>query len=65
MDYRSFYFHFECGVWVCGVDAVNDIKEDFLRIQSISEEISLAKWSKRPVLQKLTQALLNVFAPFM
>lgn len=65
MDYRSFYFHFECGVWFCGVDAVNDIKEDFLRIQDLSEEITLPKWSKRPVMQKLTQALLNVFAPFM
>ncbi len=65
MDYRSFYFHFECGVWFSGVDAVNDIKKHFLEIQSKSEEITLQKWVKRPLTQKLAQALLNVFAPFM
>lgn len=65
MDYRSFYFHFECGVWMYGVDAVEDIKAHFLEIQSVSEEILLPKWSKRPLRQRFKQALLHIFAPFM
>lgn len=65
MDYRSFYFHFECGAWFCGVDAVDDIKQHFLEIQEQSEEILLEKWSKRPIRQRIMQAVLNVFAPFM
>lgn len=65
MDYRSFYFHFECGVWMCGVDAVFDIKDSFLEIQQKSEEIKWSKWRKRSVFQKLSQAILNLFAPFM
>ena len=65
MDYRSFYFHFECGVWMCNVPAVTDIKEHFLSLQEESHEITLQNWSKRPVGQRLIQAILNVFAPFM
>ncbi len=65
MDYRSFYFHFECGVWMCDIEAVNDIKSHFLQIQKSSEEIKLSQWSKRPLSQKLKQTILHIFAPFM
>lgn len=65
MDYRSFYFHFECGVWMCGIDTVNEIKEHFLQMQGVSEEILLSKWMKRSLWQRFKQALLNIFAPFM
>ena len=65
MDYRSFYFHFECGVWFCKNDAVTDIKDEFLSLEEQSEEIILSKWVKRPLRQKVAQALLNIFAPFM
>lgn len=65
MDYRSFYFHFECGAWFCDVPAVKDIKEHFILMQNQSEEITLPKWSKRPLLKRFKQAILNLFAPFM
>ena len=65
MDYRSFFFHFECGVWMCGTDAVGDIKTHFLQMQNESEEIELKKWRKRPLLTKIKQSVLYLFAPFM
>lgn len=65
MDYRSFYFHFECGVWMCGNSAAADMKQSFLRAQGLSEEILLPKWRKRPVMQKIIEAVLHLFAPFM
>lgn len=65
MDYRSFFFHFECGVWMCGTDSVPEIKKHFLELQKQSQEIILKDWRRRPWHQKLKQAVLNLFAPFM
>lgn len=65
MDYRSFFFHFECGVWMCGNDTVLDIKNHFLELQSQSVEIERKKWKKRPIKQKFKQTILYFFAPFM
>ena len=65
MDYRSFFFHFECGVWMCGNDAVLDIKNHFLKIQNQSTEIERKTWKKRPLRQKIKQAVLYFFEPFM
>ena len=65
MDYRSFYFHFECGVWMCSTETVGVIKTHFEEMQSQSEEIILSQWIKRPLRQRFKQALLNVFGPFM
>ena len=65
MDFRSFYFHFECGAWISNMDVVGDIKEDVLRIMEVSEEIRLDKWRKRPLSQKFKQSILHLFAPFM
>ncbi len=65
MDYRSFFFHFECGVWMSGTDAVGDIKSHFLSMLNESEEIAYSKWKKRPLKLKLKQTVLTLFAPFM
>lgn len=65
MDYRSFFFHFECGVWMCRTDSVMDIKKHFLQMQKQSEEILLENWKNRPLKDKIKQTLLQLFAPFM
>lgn len=65
MDYRSFNFHFECGVWCSGGKCVNDIKEDFFSVLEKSEEITKEAWEKRPVLTKIKQTILHLFAPLM
>ncbi|MBR5452137.1 MAG: cardiolipin synthase [Clostridia bacterium] len=65
VDYRSFYFHFECGTWLCGSEAVVDIKAHYSDLLERSEEIKLEKWKRRPVLQKFKQIILHIFAPFM
>ncbi|MEG1887232.1 MAG: cardiolipin synthase [Oscillospiraceae bacterium] len=64
-DYRSFYFHFECGAWMCNNQAVYDIKDHFLRIIEDCEEIIPEKWAKRPIKLKIKQTILHLFAPFM
>ena len=65
MDYRSFIFHFECGVWICDNNTVSNIKTQFNDILKNSKELKLSEWKKRPLILKLKQAVLHIFAPFM
>ncbi len=65
MDYRSFNFHFECGVWMCSTPAVPEIKENLVHTMEISEEMIPEKWAKRPLWLKAKQFILHIFAPFM
>lgn len=65
MDYRSFIFHFECGVWLCDSDTVTDIKVDMQKIIDESQEIKIDLWKKRSVWKRLLQWVLHVFAPLM
>lgn len=65
MDYRSFMLHFECGVWVSDMDVAVDIRTDFERILSQSEEIKLEDWKKSSIFARLKRALLHIFSPFM
>ncbi len=65
MDYRSFVFHFECGAWICNNDTVTDIMVDMLKTIEASKEIKIEELKKRSVFERLLQAILHLFAPFM
>lgn len=65
MDFRSFYYHFECGVWICDSPVVEEIKEDVLSNMVRGEEILLEQWRRRPLRQKIKQSVLRIFAPLM
>lgn len=65
MDFRSFYYHFESGVWICDNPVIDDIKENVLSVMVRSQEIDREKWKKRPWLMKFKQAFLKLFAPLM
>ncbi len=65
MDYRSFNFHFECGVWCSGSESVKSIKESFLETLEKSQEISKEEWKRRSIFKKLKQTILHLFAPLM
>lgn len=66
LDYRSFYLHFECGVWMARTDAVCDIRADFLNTLARCEPIGTdsrqlnAGWGAR-----LVSAVLRLFSPLM
>lgn len=65
MDYRSFFFHFECGVWLSGSPSVLKIKESIQDSIGLSEQITLDEWNKRGFFTKAKQFILHLFAPFM
>jgi cardiolipin synthase len=64
-DYRSFYLHYECGVFLSEMDAIMDMKADFLKTLEQCEEMDLVRWSKRPLGNKIMQAALKVLSPLL
>ncbi len=65
MDYRSFVFHFECGVWIDDKKTALDIKHHFREVLAVSKEINLRNWRKRSIFIRIKQAILHIFGPFM
>jgi len=65
MDYRSFYLHYECGVFMSDTGAVMDIKNDITETLKVCEEITWDKWRKRPAVQKAVQWVMKIFSPIL
>lgn len=65
MDYRSFFLHYECGVFISDVQAVIDIKTDITETMKKCEEITLDKWKHRPLWQKVVQTGILLFSPIL
>lgn len=64
-DYRSFYLHYECGVFLSEMSAIEDMKADFIHTLDKCEEMNLDTWSKRPWYQKLIQFTLRLISPLL
>ncbi len=64
LDYRSLYLHFECGTWLCGSQAVCDIRADFEKTLPLCKEIS-PKDCKNGIFRRVLQSLFRLFAPLM
>ena len=65
MDYRSFYLHYECGVFTCESSAVADIRDDIHETLKQCQEIYLDEWQSRPWYEKIIQWILRLFAPVL
>ena len=64
-DYRSFYMHFENGIWMHGSAAVQEAKESFEKIKSISERITKEFCENVSMGTRLGRSLLNLFSPLL
>ena len=65
MDYRSFYLHYENGVWMKGEKILSDIRDDFEVTFAMSREVTYEEWKNRPLWMKIIQPVWNVFATLM
>lgn len=65
MDYRSFYLHYECGVFMAEKKIIGDIKEDFTMTLKQCREVTYAEWKSRPLGLKIYQSVLNIFSTQM
>ena len=66
MDYRSLYLHFECATYMYKVDALKDLKQDYLETFEKGEEVFLdTKIVRKSAISALFKAVLRLFAPLM
>lgn len=65
MDYRSFYLHYENGVWMSGESVLKSIKADMDKTIALSREVTYDEWINRPFIMKVCQMVLNLFATLM
>ncbi|NBK97166.1 MAG: cardiolipin synthase [Erysipelotrichia bacterium] len=65
MDYRSYYLHYECGVWFYKSSLIQSVKEDYLKTIKISQEITYNDCMKVKLPVRMIRAVLNLLAPLM
>lgn len=65
MDSRSYYLHYECGVWMRDTSCIQSIKNDFISIFSDSELIQLQDVQSISYFVKLARNFLKVFSPLL
>lgn len=64
-DYRSFYHHFECGVYLYGNHVISEIKEDVNETVKKCIPISLDYYNEINVFERALGRALRLFAPLM
>lgn len=62
LDYRSFYLQFENGVWLCGTDTVEAVRDDFLETIPLCQEITLDDCRTKGVWSRLLTSLYRLFS---
>ena len=65
MDFRSFYLHFECGVYFAYNSLVYSVKNDFLETQRVCHEVTLEEEKKVSLSRRIGRSILKFFAPLM
>jgi len=65
MDYRSYYLHYECGVWFYRSRVVSAVKKDYLETLKQSHQVSMEEYKQTKLYVRMVRAILNLFAPMM
>lgn len=65
MDYRSYYLHYECGVWFYKSSLIDEIKNDYLETLKVSQEITYNDCMKVKLPVRMIRAVLNLLSPLM
>ncbi|MBO5489103.1 MAG: cardiolipin synthase, partial [Eubacterium sp.] len=61
MDYRSFYLHYENGVWVYDEAFQEAVFRDFTKTFEQCKEVTYEEWKNRPLSKKIKQSVLHLF----
>ena len=65
MDYRSYYLHYECGVWMYRTSCLKDIRRDFEETFAVSHEVTLEECRDISIIRRFIRAFLNIVSPVM
>ena len=58
MDYRSYYLHYECGIWFYRSSVVMDVKKDFLATLEKSHQVTLEECTEVSIFVRILRAIL-------
>lgn len=65
LDYRSFYLHFECGLYMFENPVIDEIEMDFQDTLAQCHMVTKEECQKRNILYRLTGSILRIIAPLM
>lgn len=65
LDYRSLYHHFECGVVMHSIPAIEDIEKDFQETLKDCSQMMPEDYKKLPRKYRFMGRLFRIFAPLM
>ena len=65
MDYRSYYLHYECGVWMYQTPCLRDIRKDLEECFARSHQVTLEECRSVSVPRRFLRAFLNIISPIM
>ena len=63
LDYRSLYLHFECATLLYRTSAIQDIRDDALKI--IEESREVIQDNRKRIWSEAADAILHLLAPLM
>lgn len=64
-DFRSFYLHQECAVWMYATPALAELRADVEATIAVSRRVRMDDLTDTNLVKRLLQAVLRVFAPLM
>lgn len=65
LDYRSFWYHFECGVWLYHTKSIMQMKKDYIRTLKECIPVTKEYCNKVPLKNKIVRIFVKAFAPLM
>ena len=65
MDFRSYYLHYECGVFLRDTHCIMDIKKDFEEIFKVSHEVTLEECKQVHFFVRQFRKVLKIFGPML
>ncbi len=64
-DFRSFYLHFENGVFMYKSKCVGELKKEYLDMLLVSEDMTYKKYKALPLNKRILGKILRLFSPIM
>ena len=65
MDFRSYYLHYECGIYMRDTLCIQDIKKDFEEIFKVSHEVTLQECENVNFFVREFRKILKIFGPML
>lgn len=65
LDFRSFYLHYECGVWLYKTDSIKSMKDDYLETLKRCHKVTMEECKNTSSIRKVLRLIIRMFAPLL